>query len=151
MQYFTWLEENGAENEKAVGAAAKDYCAAAQIYFGYNADGLSVSSAVDAVTADTLSAYAAGREGTLPAGVGIKGITAMLESDNTLRLYLAFEGVGPEGLTFAIDGNGALPKERSGGMYFLAMDQGVLSNLCRKRTGIPCRTARTPTPSRRRY
>lgn len=88
MQYFNWLESTRFGSEKAVGAVAKDYCAAAQIYFNYNADGLSVSSAVDAVTADTLSSCAASREGTLPAGVSIRGITAMLESDNTLRLYL---------------------------------------------------------------
>ena len=128
MQYFTWLEAKGDDKEKAVGAAAKDYCIAAQIYFVYHADGLSVSSAVDAVTAETLSGYIAVREGTLPAGVSIKGITAMLESDNTLRLYLGFKGVNPGSLTFAIDGNAVNLKQRSDGAYYLAMDAGVWSN-----------------------
>ena len=51
MTYYEWLEKEGRDaEEKAVGAAARDYCAAAQIYFKYHADNLSVSSAVDAVT-----------------------------------------------------------------------------------------------------
>jgi len=46
-----------------------------------------VSSAVDDVTKEMLSGYyIAGREGNLPTGVSIRGIAAMLESDNTLRL-----------------------------------------------------------------
>ena len=76
MQYFTRLENNGTGTDKAMGAAARDYCSAAAICFDYNADGLSVGCAVDAVTADTLSSYVAGREGTLPAGVSIRGISA---------------------------------------------------------------------------
>ncbi|MBR4503109.1 MAG: hypothetical protein IKP22_14690 [Clostridia bacterium] len=128
MQYFTWLEAHGTKEEKAVGAAAKDYCAAAMIYFGCAPEGVSVSGAVDDVTAETLDRYAAGRTGTLPAGVSINGITAMLESDNTLRLYLGFKGVDPEGLTFSIDGHEVRPKQRTDGAYFLTMDTGVWSN-----------------------
>ena len=129
MQYFAWLEEEGTDaEEKAVGAAAKDYCSAAQIYFKYNADNVSVSSAVSAVTADTLSGYIAGREGTLPDGVSIHGITAMLESDNTLRLYLGFKNVEPGSFTYAIDGKAVELKQRPDGLYYLAMDVGVLSN-----------------------
>ena len=129
MQYFAWLEQHGTGNEKAVGAAAKDYCTAAMIYFDYNAEGLSVSSAVDAVTEDMLSGYVAGREGTLPAGVSIKGLTAMLESDNTVRLYLKFgKNIDPAGFTFTIDGNETELKQRADGVYYLAMDKGVWPN-----------------------
>ncbi len=86
MDYFTWLEANGSESEKSVGKVAKDYCLTAQICFDYYAEGLSVSSAVDDVTKEMLSGYIACREGKLPTGVIIRGIAAMLESDNTLRL-----------------------------------------------------------------
>ena len=129
MQYFTWLEtsDETTDEEKAVGAAAKDYCTAAQIYFKYHADGLAVSSAVEAVTTETLSGYVAVRDGTLPADVGIKGITAMLESDNTLRLYLDFEN-GTDGYTFAIDGKSVNINKRGDGAYYLALDTGVYSN-----------------------
>ena len=128
MQYFNWLEENGTDDEKAVGAAARDYCSAVQIFFDYNADGLSVSSAVDGVTNDMLSSYIAGRTGTLPKGVSIRGITAMLESDNTLRLYLDFKKVDPSALTFAIDGEEVDLKQRDDGSYFMALDSGVYSD-----------------------
>ena len=130
MKYFEWLEKEGRDaEEKAVGAAARDYCAAAQLYFGYHVtEGLAVSNAVDAVTADTLSSYIAGREGTLPSGVSIKGISAMLESDNTLRLYLGFKDGNTSGYTFAIDGNETDVRQRRDGSYYLALDTGVYSN-----------------------
>ena len=82
MQYFAWLEEEGTDaEEKAIGAAAKDYCSA-----------------------------------------------AMLESDNTLRLYLGFKNVEPGSFTYAIDGKAVKIKQRPDGLYYLAMDVGVLSN-----------------------
>jgi len=44
MRYLDWLEEKGKDDlEKALGAAAKDYCTAAQICLKYHADGLAVS------------------------------------------------------------------------------------------------------------
>ena len=130
IQYFEWLEKNGSDDkEKAVGVAARDYCTAAQIYFKYHADGLSVSSAVDEVTVETLSVFIAEREGTLPAGVSISGISAMLESDNTLRLYLGFNEVKPDDFTYYIDGKEVELKQRaSDKKYYLALDKGVYSN-----------------------
>ena len=129
MQYFDWLRNSGeSKEEKDLGAAAKDYCIATQIYFNYNADGLAVSGAVDAVTAETLSSYISGRKGTLPTGVSIRGISAMLESDNTFRLYFSLKGVDPGKLTFAIDGGTADLTLRSDGEYYLALGAGVYSN-----------------------
>ena len=129
MEYFTWLQEKGSDDkEKAVGAAAKDYCIAAMIYFNYHAEGLSVSGAVDEVTSETLKDYVAGRSGTLPAGVSIKGISAMLESDNTFRLYYGFKGVTPADFRFMIDGKSAELTRRPDGMYYLALTEGVYSN-----------------------
>ncbi len=129
-EYLTWLE-NHAENgqERAVGAAAKDYCTAAQIYFDYNADGLSVSSAVNTVTAETMSEYASTRKGDLPEGVSIRGISAMLESNNTLRLYLGFNDVDPYSFIYSIDGSKVDLKQRStDGAYYLALESGVDPN-----------------------
>ena len=129
-EYLARLEihaENG--QERAVGAAAKDYCTAAQIYFDYNADGLSVSSAVNTVTAETMSEYASTRKGDLPEGVSIRGISAMLESNNTLRLYLGFNDVDPYSFIYSIDGSKVDLKQRStDGAYYLALDYGVYSN-----------------------
>ena len=75
-----------------------------------------------------LSSYAAVRKGTMPAGVSIKGISAMLESDNTLRLYLGFKDNDPSGFTFRIDGEKAEIRQRRDGMYYLALGEGVYSN-----------------------
>lgn len=61
-------------------------------------------------------------------GVSIRGISAMLESDNTLRLYLGFKDVEPSGLTYMIDGQSAELKTRSDGASYLALDAGVYSN-----------------------
>ena len=129
MEYFTWLQERGTDDkEKAVGAAAKDYCSAAQIYFNYNADDVSVSEALNNVTVEELSGYIAKRDGSLPDGVSIRGISAMLESDNTLRLYLKFKGVEPSEFTFKIDGAAVNIRQRSDGNYYLALGTGVWSN-----------------------
>ena len=129
VRYLDWLAANGeTDKEKALGTAAKDYCTAAQIYFNYHADDLAVSTAVDAVTEKTLSSYAASRSGTLPSGVSIRGISAMLESDNTLRLYLGFKDVEPSRFTYMIGGQSAELKTRSDGASYLALDAGVYSN-----------------------
>ena len=135
IEYFDWLEEKAADDkEKAVGAAAKDYCTAAQIYFNYHMtdDGLTVRDAVKEVDPESMSAYIAGREGKLPTGVSIKGISAMLESDNTLRLYLGFKDVNPNGFTYTIDGETAILKQREDGMYYLARPTGTYSNHLQK-------------------
>ncbi len=129
-EYLTWLETGDVdEKDKAVGEAAKDYHTAAQIYFDYNADGLSVSSAVNTVTAETMSEYASARDGDLPEGVSIRGISAMLESNNTLRLYLGFNDVDPYSFIYSIDGSKVDLKQRStDGAYYLALESGVDPN-----------------------
>ena len=86
-----------------------------------------MSNAVDDVTKEMLSGYIAGREGKLPTGVSIRGIAAMLESDNTLRLYLGFSNVEPADFTYTIDGKEAELHKRADGSYYLALD-GVWSN-----------------------
>ena len=129
-EYLTWLETGDVdEKDKAVGEAAKDYHTAAQIYFDYNADGLSVSSAVNTVTEETMSEYRSVRDGDLPEGVSIRGISAMLESNNTLRLYLGFNDVDPYSFIYSIDGSKVDLKQRStDGAYYLALESGVDPN-----------------------
>ena len=53
----------------------------------------------------------------------------MLESDNTLRLYLGFDNVDPYGFTYSIDESTVeLKKRSSDGAYYLELDSGVYSN-----------------------
>ncbi len=118
-EYLTWLETGDVdEKDKAVGEAAKDYHTAAQIYFNYNTENLqdqSFSSKVEEVTEETMSEYASTREGDLPEGVSIRGISAMLESNNTLRLYLGFNDVDPYAFTYHIDDEEVELKKRKDG------------------------------------
>ncbi len=139
-QYLTWLETGDVdEKDKAVGEAAKDYHTAAQIYFDYNADGLSVSSAVNTVTAETMSEYASTRKGDLPEGVSIRGISAMLESNNTLRLYLGFNDVDPYSFIYSIDGSKVDLKQRStDGAYYLALEAALYGWCILPGAGIRC-------------
>ena len=128
MRYLDWLADPDTEvpdNEKRLGATAKDYCTAAQIYFKYHADGMTVSDAVKDLSADTLSGYAAVRTGELPEGVSILGISGMLETDNTLRLYYSFDSADPADLTFRIDGSPAALRERQDGERYLSLNGGV--------------------------
>lgn len=91
-------------------------------------EGMSVSEEVGQLSADTLNDYIAVRDGGLPDGVSISGITAMLESDNTLRLYYGFTGVDPDKLTFEIDVDKAVLRRRDDGMRYLAPGAGVYAN-----------------------
>ena len=135
MTYMTWLAENGADDkEKALGAAAKDYCAAAQIYFGYYADGLSVSGAVGGVTEQILAVYAASPEGTLPDGVSVRGITAIHRASpirSTERRLIS---------------NTARTAHTTSRWM-----RACIRTICRIRTPTRYRTGRTPIPSRHRY
>ena len=132
-EYLTWLETGDVdEKDKAVGEAAKDYHTAAQIYFNYNTENLqdqSFSSKVEEVTKETMSQYVSARHGNLPEGVSIRGISAMLESNNTLRLYLGFNDVDPYSFIYSIDGSKVDLKQRStDGAYYLALESGVDPN-----------------------
>ena len=81
------------------------------------------------VTAEQLKEYAATQDGELPPGVSLKGISAMLESDNTFRLYYGFRKVSADNFTYSIDGEDVELKKRStDGMRYLALDTGVYSN-----------------------
>ena len=66
-----------------------DYGTAAQIYFNNDASGLSVSDAVNEVTAGTLSYYKfnAETDQNFPDDVHFKGATLSLRSETTLSLY----------------------------------------------------------------
>ena len=90
--YFDYMVDNGPSVEmRNLAKAAMDYCYAAKHNFGYgDPDSYTVSAAVDAVTADDLSGYAAVDSQSWPEGVSFKQQTAMFETDNSYRLYMKF-------------------------------------------------------------
>ena len=127
MQYFDWLASAGPGEDRAIGAAAKDYCIAAQIYFDYHVtEGMAVSSAVTSVQPSELERYKSKKEGN-PGTVYPYGITAMIEADNALRIYLTGDFTGEH--TYKIDNNSTSLKTRSkDGAQYLSLDEGVFSN-----------------------
>ncbi len=129
MTYLDWLASNGSTDDfKALGTAAADYCKAAQIYFDYNADGLTLSDNLDSVTASDLIGYCAVESGTLPTGVTMEGVSAMVEADNTLRVYLVISETAGD-ISYLIDTDTTTLKTRTtDGATYLALDEGVYSN-----------------------
>lgn len=122
MTYCTkMLNSSSASSEmKALAQAAIDYGTAAQIYFDHNAEGLAVSDAVTAVTADDLASYKGKFEGAMPQGVSGRTLTALFESDNSLRIYFSYRSdADPASYAYAIDGQSAELQERTsaGSLY----------------------------------
>lgn len=72
---------------KALANAALDYSHAAQIYFDYNASDASVSSNVTSISYSDFADYRASADGTAPAGLAYNDMTAMFESDNSIRVW----------------------------------------------------------------
>ena len=104
----------------AVAEAAKDYCYAARNRFDGTTD--EVRDVVDAVTIEQVDEYASVREGELPDGVEVDGITVMVESDNSLRIYFKYDDeIDPNNFTYTVDGKTvSLQKSKNGGYYITA-------------------------------
>lgn len=98
--------------------ATLDYGAAAQLYFNYNTDGLSVSSAVKNVPASVFDTYKATQSGTKPTGVNGVTMTVVFDSDNSFRLYYKFaSGINPKKYTYYIGSQEATLKSNATGYY----------------------------------
>ena len=129
MTYLDYC--SGLEDEKtaALAEAAKDYCTAAQINFDYKAEGLTLSGALDAVTAETLEPYAAKYAGTMPKGVEIESASVEIQADNSFRLYLKYDGsVSPKEYKYYLDGTETKLKS-SGEKYYLKAQNIVARKL----------------------
>ena len=128
--YTDYMRVNSSNAKmRALAQAAQDYCTAAQVYFKYKKEGLTISSDVTGVTSSQLEQFAPIQEGVLPAGVSLKSITAMFESDNSLRLYLLFEdNVDPYGLEYRLD-NKATTLQRNEKGYYLTIQNVPAKNL----------------------
>ena len=91
--------------------ALEVYCDSAAKYFA--------GEAVDTIipNGDELDKYAARKEGTLPEGVTVTGISVILESTVSIHVYLG--GANVENATYAIDGVPAELHMLSEGIYYL--------------------------------
>ena len=133
MTYCTKMLESSTSSQtmKDLAQATIDYGTAAQIYFNYNASGLSVDSRVTSVTLSDLEQYKGVFSGTLPTGVTKRTLTALFEEDNSLRIYFTYDsGYTPDMYTYTIDGKSApihVKHGENGDEYYLEV-KGVQSN-----------------------
>ncbi len=79
--------------------ALEAYGSYAQVYFGYKPDTADVSSLaaqadMDAITAESVSAYQFTLRNSLPDALVFKGYSLLLESETALRLYFESESIG---------------------------------------------------------
>ncbi|MBP5281524.1 MAG: hypothetical protein J6Z22_03400, partial [Lachnospiraceae bacterium] len=123
MRYVTAVRNSGVTGASLdLVNAIEDYCTAAQIYFGYNSEGLSVSNTVKNLSPDVLSGYASTGSQSYITGIIGKKLTVTFEADNSIKLGLTFDSaVNLDDYTFYVDGARASLKYQDGfGNYLIA-------------------------------
>ena len=100
------------ENTKAVIDAMEDYATLAKAYF--NDEQATVPETVENVQNAVFDTYTVATEGSLPAGVSVKGITLIFNSEITLRLYCVFdESVNASNIAVTVNGTAAKWQEKT--------------------------------------
>ena len=100
------------ENTKAVIAAMEDYATLAKAYF--NDEQATVPETVANVQNAVFDTYTVATGGSLPAGVSVKGITLIFNSEITLRLYCVFdESVNASDIAVTVNGTAAKWQEKT--------------------------------------
>lgn len=100
------------ENTKAVIDAMEDYATLAKAYF--NDEQATVPETVANVQNTVFDTYTAAKAGSLPAGVSVKGITLIFNSEITLRLYCVFdESVNASDIAVTVKGTAAKWQEKT--------------------------------------
>ena len=100
------------ENTKAVIDAMEDYATLAKAYF--NDEQATVPETVANVQNAVFDTYTVATEGSLPAGVSVKGITLIFNSEITLRLYCVFdESVPASDIAITVNGTVAEWQEKT--------------------------------------
>ena len=100
------------ENTKAVIDAMEDYATLAKAYF--NDEQATVPETVANVQNAVFDTYTVATEGSLPAGVSVKGITLIFNSEITLRLYCVFdENVNAGDIAVTVNGTAAEWQEKT--------------------------------------
>lgn len=100
------------ENTKAVIDAMEDYATLAKAYF--NDEQATVPETVANVQNAVFDTYTVATGGSLPAGVSVKGITLIFNSEITLRLYCVFdESVNASDIAVTVNGTAAEWQEKT--------------------------------------
>ena len=100
--------------------AMLNYGAHSQTQFSYKTDDLAnqgVETALPALTADDVAAFAHGASGS-EAGISVASVSLLLESTTTIRFYFNLDGSKPiDAYTFYVDGVEEVPVESNGQYY----------------------------------
>ncbi|MBQ1376498.1 MAG: hypothetical protein IIY77_00875, partial [Lachnospiraceae bacterium] len=105
QDYLTRIQKTGSATMIKLAKAAEDYGIAAQLYFKYKHDGLTIPENVTAVTPGEMAAHAPKEQGTLPTGITKSANSVLFQSDNTLRMYYFYNsGTALSKYTCTVDG-----------------------------------------------
>lgn len=127
--YFDKALVSGSEKIKPLIKALDAYGKYAQLYFNYKTEQVSDLADVSAVTAETVSTYAAKMTGGVE-GLTYSGATMQLQSDNGIRLHFTLaDGKSINDCTFTIDGKTAAPVLRSGSTYYVSINNIAAKDL----------------------
>lgn len=108
--YLQQAKASSDQKLKDLALAMDDYGKYSQIFFKHNAEGLQPSSAIDAVSLETVKAYATRFSGTAPAGIKLISSRLNLESRTDLILNFALDkGRTASQYSFMVDGQKATP------------------------------------------
>ncbi len=106
---------------RALAQALEDYCYASENAF--RKAGNPLRREVTSVRAADLANWGATIRGQAPNGLYYADLSATLESDNSLRLYLHYKsGANPDGLRYQIDGRNVSLHKTGYDTYFLSVD-----------------------------
>ena len=106
----------------ALARAAENYGTAAQLYFGYKADGLTVADEVTAVKLTQLNDFAPVYESEKTSGMELHTASVMFKSDNTLRQYFTLKSGQVIGnYSFTVDSKTATAVYSSANRYYVAL------------------------------
>ena len=106
----------------ALARAAENYGTAAQLYFGYKADGLTVADEVTAVKLTQLNDFAPVYESEKTSGMELHTASVMFKSDNTLRQYFTLKSGQVIGnYSFTVDSKTATAVYSAANRYYVAL------------------------------
>ena len=121
MEYAQKMKDSASTPEmRALAQALEDYGVAAQNYF--RKENGSLREAVRAVRAEDLAPWEAVTEGEKPAGFKGASVSVMFEADNSLRLYLHFDGESGKHYSYQVDGESAVPNRKDDGLLYLSVE-----------------------------
>ena len=120
-KYFNVIRKNNITKLLPIAEAMDTYGKYAQLFFGYNAEGIEAADVSD-VTLETVDGYKMASSGEMPEGLTHAGSNLYLETVVNYRHYFTVESGHEIGeYTFKVDGKAVTPK-KSGSQYYIEVN-----------------------------